>query len=316
MAFRSARATLPARKGLARALFIGQRSPLAAAALVGWLASGNEVAAFWSATPVRPVRFGRPRLSPAGVLARHGIPHVTVPRLSKWPGAVEAAAATGADSLVSCGTQMIIPDALLAQFGRRAVNLHPAMLPEYRGPWPYLPMLLDGRGDSDGGVTLHVLSHGIDEGDIIVQERVPYSAAGGNFTDWYAALILASHRLVRDALPRWLEGQGEAQPQVGGSYRRLERMLDPGLVADQWRQMLERAGSTLQLAVMVPGRDHAVTVDRLVRTSRRTGEPPKLSALTVDLDVADARVTLSRVTGLARQLAQWRLAARLRSLQL
>lgn len=304
---------------MARALFIGLRSPLTAGALAGWLASGNEVAAFWSAKPgVGPHRPGRPRLSPAGLLARQGIPNVTVPWLSRWPGVVDATKATGADVLITCGTQMIVPDALLSLFGTRAVNLHPAMLPEYRGPWPYLPMLLDGRGDTDGGVTLHVLTSGIDEGDIIAQERVPYSAAGANFTDWYAALILASCRLMRDELPRYFEGELQARPQVGGSYRRAKtpHLLDPTLEAGEWRQMLERAGSTMQLAVMVPGRDRAVIVSRLIRPGRRTGEPPRLAPLTVELDVADARVKLQRVTGLARQAAQWRLAWTLRSLQL
>jgi hypothetical protein len=69
---------------LAKALFIGTQSPLAAGSLAGWLASGNEVAAFWSADPgIRPDRFGSPRLGPASLLDRHGIPNVTVRRLSK-----------------------------------------------------------------------------------------------------------------------------------------------------------------------------------------------------------------------------------------
>lgn len=303
---------------MARALFIGLRSPLTAGALAGWLASGNEVAAFWSAKPVRPDRFGTPRLSPAGLLARHSIPNVTVPRLSKWPELVDAASATGADVLISCGTQMIVPDTLLALFGPRAVNLHPALLPEYRGPWPYLPMLLDGRGDRDGGVTLHRLTSGIDEGDIIAQERVPYSAAGRDFTDWYGALILASYRLMRDGLPRYLEGALSAQPQVGGSYPKAATpmVLDPALDVGTWRLMFERAGSTMQLAVAVPGRDREVGVSRLLRAGARTGEPPQLGALTVELDVADGRVKLLRLTGLARQAARWRLAWALRSLQL
>jgi len=304
---------------LARALFIGARSPLAAGALSGWLASGNEVAEFWTAEPgLRPRRFGAPRLSPAGLLARHGIRQVTVPRLSKWPGVIDAVAATGADLLITCATPMIVPDTVLAHFGPRAVNLHPAMLPEYRGPSPYLPMLLDGRGDSDGGTTLHVLSSGIDEGDIIAQEAVSYSAAGGRFHDWYAALIHASYRLMRDELPRYLAGEIKARPQAGGSYAKLrlphviETRLGGGLV----EQILERAGSSLQLAVAVPGWKREVRVTRLLRSRPKTGEPAQLRALTIEMDFADARLTLSRATGIERVLANWRLARALAPLQL
>ncbi len=87
---------------MARALFIGMQSPLSAGGLAGWRASGNEVAAFWSADPgIRPYRFGAPRLGTARLLDRHGIPNVTVPRLSKWPDVVDTAAATGADVLIT-----------------------------------------------------------------------------------------------------------------------------------------------------------------------------------------------------------------------
>jgi len=304
---------------LARALFIGSRSPLTAGALSGWLASGNEVAEFWAEAPgVKPRRFGAPRVSPAGLIARHGIPNLTVPRLSKWPGLMQAVEASGADLLITCATQMIVPEVMLAHFGTRAVNLHPAMLPEYRGPSPYLPMLLDGRGDSDGGTTLHVLSPGIDEGDIIAQETVPYSQAGGRFGPWYAALIVASCRLMRDALPRYLDGEILAVPQVGGSYRRLHPplVLDAGLGAAQVTQILERGGSTMQVAVLVAGRTRPVRVTRLLRTGPKTDEPPRLRPLTVALDFADARLTLQRATGARRALETWRLARALRPLQL
>lgn len=304
---------------MARALFIGARSSLSAGALAGWLDSGNQVAAFWSGEPgVKADPFGAPRLSPGGLLSRHGIPNVTVPRLSKWPGLMDAVDASGADLLITCATRMIVPDRMLEHFGRRAVNVHPAMLPEYRGPWPYLPMLLDGRGDADGGVTLHVLSSGIDEGEIVAQERVPYSAFGADFTDWYAALIHASCRLVRDRLPAYLEGGIAAVPQTGGSYHGLSPplVLDPSLAASDIRRMIERAGSTMRLAVRVPGRAREVRVGRMLRSAPRAGKPLTLSSFTVEMDVADARVTLLRITGMARQWARWRLAWALRPLQL
>jgi len=304
---------------LARALFIGSRSPLTAGALSGWLASGNEVAEFWAEAPgVRPRRFGAPRVSPAGLIARHRIPNLTVPRLSKWPGLMQAVEASGADLLITCATQMIVPDCMLAHFGTRAVNLHPAMLPEYRGPSPYLPMLLDGRGDSDGGTTLHVLSPGIDEGDIIAQEAVPYSQTGGQFGPWYAALIAASYELMRKALPRYLDGDIVALPQVGGSYARVltPLLLDPGLAADRVRQILERGGSTMKIAVLLAGRKWPVRLTEVLSAGPLTGEAPRLRALTFDMDFADARLTLRRATGLERALERRRLAAALRPLQL
>ena len=242
-----------------------------------------------------------------------------MPRLSRWPGLMDVVEATGADLLITGATLMIVPDPLLARFGPRAVNIHPALLPAYRGPTPYLPMLLDGRGDADGGVTLHVLSAGIDEGDIIAQEAVPYTAAGARFGPWYAELILASYRLMRDALPRYLAGEIAARPQGGeASYPKLHLplLLRPDSGAGRVREMLERGGSTMQIAVEVPGRKRPVRVSQIVRQEPRSGRSPRLRPLSVEMDFADARLTMKRLTGIERRLESWRLASALGPLQL
>ncbi len=314
-----ARATSSGPEPVARALVIGSDSPLTSGVLAGWLASGNEVAAYWSdAGSPRRSGIGTLRLGPGGLLARHRIACTQVPWLSRWPAVIEAARATGADVLISAATQMIVPRSLLSHFGSRAVNFHPTMLPEYRGPSPYLPMLLDGRGDSDGGVTLHVLSAGIDEGDVIAQTRVPFSLNGGQFTPWYAALIRAAHDLARDALPQYLQGQIDAVPQSGGSYHggRPPLLIPARESAARVDQILGRAGSTMQRAVAIPGRERPIRVVALTRSRQVTGTPPRLGMLTEDLDYADARLTLRRATRLERRIEQWRLARLLRPLQL
>lgn len=51
----------------------------------------------------------------------------------------------------------------------RQVNIHPAYLPVGRGSWPMPVAILKG---TDSGVTLHKLSERLDEGDILLQERI------------------------------------------------------------------------------------------------------------------------------------------------
>ena len=51
------------------------------------------------------------------------------------------------------------------------VNIHPSLLPHGRGPWPMPYDILDDR--KTGGVTLHKVSVGFDEGDIILQRSFP-----------------------------------------------------------------------------------------------------------------------------------------------
>lgn len=55
----------------------------------------------------------------------------------------------------------------VAKLAKRAVNLHPSLLPKYRGPTPSNWALI--FGEKETGVTLHRLARHIDAGDILLQ---------------------------------------------------------------------------------------------------------------------------------------------------
>ena len=50
------------------------------------------------------------------------------------------------------------------------VNVHPSLLPKYRGPNPYIQAIL--HGETETGVTLHLVDEGFDTGAILAQEKV------------------------------------------------------------------------------------------------------------------------------------------------
>ncbi len=50
------------------------------------------------------------------------------------------------------------------------INVHPSLLPKYRGPNPYLQTILNGENET--GVTLHLLDENYDSGAILAQERI------------------------------------------------------------------------------------------------------------------------------------------------
>ncbi|TIL80847.1 MAG: hypothetical protein E5Y76_05970, partial [Mesorhizobium sp.] len=70
----------------------------------------------------------------ASLIRHHGIPVRLCPRLKQWPEAVACVGETGADTLLTVMTHEIVPPSLLALFGNRAINVHPALLPHYKGP--------------------------------------------------------------------------------------------------------------------------------------------------------------------------------------
>lgn len=69
----------------------------------------------------------------------------------------------------------LLPGALLALAPRGVVNLHPSLLPKYRGRAPVNWAML--RGETEFGLTAHFVDEGMDTGDIIAQRRFTLTPA-------------------------------------------------------------------------------------------------------------------------------------------
>jgi methionyl-tRNA formyltransferase len=78
------------------------------------------------------------------------------------------------DHGIVTGFNQIFDEALIARFGS-LVNLHPSLLPYYRGPEPTAWCILNGEAQT--GFTIHEITSRIDDGPILFQEVVPI---GGN----------------------------------------------------------------------------------------------------------------------------------------
>lgn len=72
------------------------------------------------------------------------------------------------DIAVVCSFNYKIPKAMLDIPKDGFVNVHPSLLPKYRGGNPYSAIIMNGEKES--GVTLHLMDEGFDTGDIILQK--------------------------------------------------------------------------------------------------------------------------------------------------
>ncbi|MFH2066602.1 MAG: methionyl-tRNA formyltransferase [Pseudomonadota bacterium] len=72
------------------------------------------------------------------------------------------------DYLVVVAFGQFIPDNLLSLPRKYPVNIHPSLLPRYRGPAPIQWAVING--DHETGVTIMVLDSGMDSGDILLAE--------------------------------------------------------------------------------------------------------------------------------------------------
>jgi len=102
-------------------------------------------------------------------------------------------AASGADLLVLAGFMRVIDGAVLAPWAGRIVNVHPSLLPKYRGLHTHRRAL--EAGDAEHGASVHYVSAELDGGPLIAQARLTIQP--GDTEDNLAERLLPlEHRLL------------------------------------------------------------------------------------------------------------------------
>lgn len=150
--------------------------------------------------PARPVGRGQNLVDPpvAAFAKAQGIP-VLQPEKASAPDFLEAFAALKPDVAITAAYGQILSDAFLKVPARATINLHPSLLPKYRGAIPIPAALLDGETTS--GVTILFTVKKLDAGNIIVQEKTPVGPqeTTGELTARYFALAA---QMLEPALKR------------------------------------------------------------------------------------------------------------------
>jgi len=85
-------------------------------------------------------------------------------------GTEELAAYVEPDLILSVFYRKMLPEAVLATAKVAALNLHPSLLPAYRGRAPINWVLV--KGETETGVTLHHMVKRADAGDVVGQRRI------------------------------------------------------------------------------------------------------------------------------------------------
>lgn len=96
---------------------------------------------------------------------------------------------------------LIIPPLLLSSFPMGLINIHPSLLPKYRGPSPAQAAILSG--DDITGITLIKLDDKIDHGPILYQKKESILNSDTSVT-LYIRLFEQSALLLKDILNKYL----------------------------------------------------------------------------------------------------------------
>jgi len=114
------------------------------------------------------------------------------------------------DVIVVAAFGQILPQSVLDIPSYGCINIHPSLLPRFRGASPVASAIL--AGDEFTGVSLMLMDRGLDTGPILARAQIPISAQDttGLLT---AKLSLTAAQLLLEVLPRWSRGELTPQPQ-------------------------------------------------------------------------------------------------------
>lgn len=144
----------------------------------------------------------------AGGLARaaaHGVPTVVVDHRpfkgdrAAFEAAISAALEPYAPDMVClAGFMRVLTAGFISQWTGKMINIHPSLLPKYKGLHTHARAL--EAGDAEHGCTVHEVTAALDDGPLLGQARVP--VLEGDTPDTLAARVLVQEHLLYPAVLR------------------------------------------------------------------------------------------------------------------
>jgi phosphoribosylglycinamide formyltransferase-1 len=116
--------------------------------------------------------------------------------------AIEAAVvAAGADHIALAGYMRILSDGFVTRWAGRMLNIHPSLLPLYKGLDTHARAI--AAGDAEAGASVHLVTPELDAGEVLGQIRVP--VVPGDTPESLAARVkLAEHQLYPRAVAAYV----------------------------------------------------------------------------------------------------------------
>jgi methionyl-tRNA formyltransferase len=174
------------------------------------IADGYKVVAAYT-QPDKSAGRGR-LLSPSPVKRYAGTLQLPVlqPRNFRSSATIAELAAFAPDVMIVAAFGQILPKAVLDIPRYGCINVHPSLLPRFRGVSPVPAAIL--AGDEFTGVSIMLLDPGMDTGPILTRVQLPVLPwdTTGSLTERLARI---GGELLVDILPYWIRGEMEPRPQ-------------------------------------------------------------------------------------------------------
>ena len=230
-----------------RLVFMGTPA-FAVPSLRALAASQHEIVAVVT-NPDRPAGRGRKITAPPVKSAATELDlELLQPSSLRDPACSDRLQQLGADLFVVVAFS-ILPRSLLRLPGGGCLNLHPSLLPAYRGAAPIVWALFNG--ETETGLTTFLLKPAVDAGDILNQERV---AIGEDETagELEARLQVIGARVLVDSIDGLADGTLQPVPQATAGVSRAPKLTREDGRLD-WEQSTAQIHNRVRGANPVPG---------------------------------------------------------------
>jgi methionyl-tRNA formyltransferase len=146
--------------------------------------------------------------SVAATAAHYGVRRIETHSVNAKPY-LEQLRALDLDVIISINASQVFKSEIIGLPRLGCINVHGALLPRYRGRLPSFWVL--ANGETETGTTVHFMNESLDDGPILLQERVPIEP-----TDTQDSLIrktkMAGARLIVEAIERLEQGTFTTTP--------------------------------------------------------------------------------------------------------
>ena len=171
---------------------------------------GHDIVAVYS-QPDRPAGRGRRLVeTPMKRFAGERGLEVRQPKSFRSEAECAGLASLSPEVVVVAAYGLFLPPEALVIPPLGCLNIHPSLLPRYRGPSPVVSAILNG--DDETGVTIMKLDEGMDSGPLLAQAKVQLGSRETG-TELTRRLFDIGADLLVDTLPGWASGDIPAVPQ-------------------------------------------------------------------------------------------------------
>ena len=147
----------------------------------------------------RPDATGLEKASNAGVTT-HTIDHTTYPDRQSFDDALlNYVSDLKPDLVVLAGFMRILSDDFINTFDGRLINIHPSLLPKYKGLNTH-QRVLDDRCNTHGA-SVHFVSSELDSGSVIIQAEVP--VLNDDNVELLASRVLQQEHIIYPMAIQW-----------------------------------------------------------------------------------------------------------------